>query len=162
MTATSIVALFPCLSVALQGTHKSLCWMLAMLSAMWCVSKKNPPSPASLSWTNFLLGIGIGVEHPCGYVFASDQSEKPGINKRAQHRWVALATSEVLVFSGPAALTLMTSRYHDRFWIRDSRICATDTLLDVRPNVHGCWTAAADIVWLVSVKIIFAPYGACL
>jgi len=122
----------------------------------------DPPSPASLSWTNFLLGTGIGAEHSCVSVFASEQSEKPGINKRAQHRWVALATSEVFVFSGPTALTSTTSRYRDQFWICDSSICAAGTLLDVRPNVHGCWTAAADIVPLVSVKIIFAPYGACL
>lgn len=42
---------------------------------------------------SFLLGIGIGAEYPCGSVAASEQSEEPGINKNAQHRWFALATS---------------------------------------------------------------------
>ena len=41
----------------------------------------------------FLLGIGIGAEYPCGSVAASEQSEDDGINKNAQHRWFALATS---------------------------------------------------------------------
>ena len=72
-----------------------------------CFEKKDPLSPTPhCPWTSFLLGIGIGAEYPCGSVSASEQSEQPGINKRAQHRWVALATSEVLVFSGPMALNI--------------------------------------------------------
>ena len=58
-----------------------------------CV-KTNPPFSAQLSWNSFLLGIGIGAEYPCGSVSASEQTEQPGISKRAQHRWFALATSE--------------------------------------------------------------------
>ena len=42
---------------------------------------------------SFLIGIGVGAEYPCGSVSASEQSEEPGINKKAQHRWFALATS---------------------------------------------------------------------
>ena len=46
------------------------------------------------SWLpSFLIGIGVGAEYPCGSVSASEQSEEPGINKKAQHRWFALATS---------------------------------------------------------------------
>jgi len=41
-----------------------------------------------------MLGIGVGAEYPCGSVSASEQSEQPGIDKKAQHRWFALATSE--------------------------------------------------------------------
>lgn len=44
--------------------------------------------------SRFFLGIGVGAEYPCGSVAASEQSEEPGINKNAQHRWFALATSE--------------------------------------------------------------------
>ena len=39
----------------------------------------------------------MGAEYPCGSVSASEQSEEPGISKRAQHRWFALATSECVV-----------------------------------------------------------------
>lgn len=42
----------------------------------------------------FFLGIGIGAEYPCGSVSASEQSEGPGVSKKAQHRWFAIATSE--------------------------------------------------------------------
>lgn len=42
---------------------------------------------------SFLIGIGVGAEYPCGSVSASEQSEEPGISKKAQHRWFALATS---------------------------------------------------------------------
>jgi hypothetical protein len=35
----------------------------------------------------------VGAEYPCGSVAASEQSEDEGINKNAQHRWFALATS---------------------------------------------------------------------
>ncbi|KAL9715609.1 glycerophosphoinositol permease [Leucoagaricus gongylophorus] len=79
MSATGIVALFSCLSAASKGAQGSLSGMLAMLSAM-----------------RFLLGIGIGAEYPCGSVSASEQSEQPGINKRAQHRWLALATNTMI------------------------------------------------------------------
>ncbi|EIW57370.1 metabolite transporter [Trametes versicolor FP-101664 SS1] len=76
MLATGIVALFSALSAASSGAHHSVNGMLAMLSAC-----------------RFLLGIGIGAEYPCGSVAASEQSEEPGINKNAQHRWFALATN---------------------------------------------------------------------
>jgi len=81
MTATGIVALFSALSAASSGAHGSLGGMLAMLSAM-----------------RFLLGIGVGAEYPCGSVSASEQSEEPGISKRAQHRWFALATNTMIDF----------------------------------------------------------------
>jgi len=76
MTATGIVALFSGLSAASSGAHGSVGGLLSMLSAM-----------------RFLLGIGVGAEYPCGSVSASEQSEEPGIGKRAQHRWFALATN---------------------------------------------------------------------
>ncbi|TFK75122.1 MFS Git1p-related glycerophosphoinositol and glycerophosphocholine permease [Pluteus cervinus] len=79
MTATAIVVVFSALSAASVGAHGSLGGMLAMLSAM-----------------RFLLGIGIGAEYPCGSVSASEQSEEPGINKNAQHRWFALATNTMI------------------------------------------------------------------
>ncbi|KAG6807552.1 hypothetical protein H0H92_007117 [Tricholoma furcatifolium] len=75
MLATGIVALFSALSAASSGAHGSVHGLLAMLSAM-----------------RFLLGIGVGAEYPCGSVAASEQTEQPGISKRAQHRWFALAT----------------------------------------------------------------------
>ncbi|KAL9714381.1 glycerophosphoinositol permease [Leucoagaricus gongylophorus] len=81
MSATGIVALFSALSAASKGSHESLSGMLAMLSAM-----------------RFLLGIGIGAEYPCGSVSASEQTEQPGISKRAQHRWFALATNTMIDF----------------------------------------------------------------
>jgi len=81
MTATVIVALFSGLSAASSGAHGSVRGLLAMLSAM-----------------RFLLGIGIGAEYPCGSVSASEQSEEPGISKRAQHRWFALATNCMIDF----------------------------------------------------------------
>ncbi|KAI0749498.1 metabolite transporter [Daedaleopsis nitida] len=79
MTATGIVALFSGLSAASSGAHHSINGMLAMLSAC-----------------RFLLGIGVGAEYPCGSVAASEQSEEPGINKNAQHRWFALATNTMI------------------------------------------------------------------
>ncbi|KAF8223841.1 MFS Git1p-related glycerophosphoinositol and glycerophosphocholine permease [Tricholoma matsutake] len=79
MAATGIVALFSGLSAASSGAHGSLGGLLSMLSAM-----------------RFLLGIGIGAEYPCGSVSASEQSEEPGISKRAQHRWFALATNTMI------------------------------------------------------------------
>ncbi|EKM78114.1 hypothetical protein AGABI1DRAFT_86289 [Agaricus bisporus var. burnettii JB137-S8] len=81
MAASGIVALFSGLSAASSGAHGSLDGMLAMLSAM-----------------RFLLGIGIGAEYPCGSVSASEQSEQDGIDKRAQHRWFALATNSMIDF----------------------------------------------------------------
>jgi len=81
MTATGIVALFSGLSAASSGAHGSIGGLLSMLSAM-----------------RFLLGIGVGAEYPCGSVSASEQSEGPGINKRAQHRWFALATNAMIDF----------------------------------------------------------------
>ncbi|KAH6909115.1 glycerophosphodiester transporter [Coprinopsis sp. MPI-PUGE-AT-0042] len=81
MTATAIVTLFSGLSAASSGANNSLGGMLAMLSAM-----------------RFLLGIGVGAEYPCGSVSASEQSEEPGINKKAQHRWFTLATNSMIDF----------------------------------------------------------------
>ncbi|KDR76341.1 hypothetical protein GALMADRAFT_121334 [Galerina marginata CBS 339.88] len=81
MTATGIVALFSALSAASAGAHGSVGGLLSMLSAM-----------------RFLLGIGVGAEYPCGSVSASEQSEEPGINKKAQHRWFALATNSMIDF----------------------------------------------------------------
>ncbi|ETW82848.1 major facilitator superfamily [Heterobasidion irregulare TC 32-1] len=81
MLATGIVALFSGLSAASSGAHHSLGGMLAMLSAC-----------------RFLLGIGVGAEYPCGSVAASEQSEEEGINKKAQHRWFALATNTMIDF----------------------------------------------------------------
>ncbi|KAF5359634.1 hypothetical protein D9756_003122 [Leucocoprinus leucothites] len=81
MSANAIVALFSGLSAASKGANGDFGGMLAMLSAM-----------------RFLLGIGIGAEYPCGSVSASEQSEEPGISKRAQHRWFALATNTMIDF----------------------------------------------------------------
>ncbi|KAG5650407.1 hypothetical protein H0H81_012373 [Sphagnurus paluster] len=81
MTATGIVALFSGLSAASSGANGSVGGLLSMLSAM-----------------RFLLGIGVGAEYPCGSVSASEQSEEPGINKKAQHRWFALATNNMIDF----------------------------------------------------------------
>jgi MFS family permease len=81
MTATGIVAVFSLLSAASSGANHSVTGLLSMLSAM-----------------RFLLGIGIGAEYPCGSVSASEQSEGPLINKRSQHRWVALATNTMIDF----------------------------------------------------------------
>ncbi|RDB26292.1 hypothetical protein Hypma_006812 [Hypsizygus marmoreus] len=81
MSATVIVALFSGLSAASSGAHGSIGGLLSMLSAM-----------------RFLLGIGVGAEYPCGSVSASEQSEEPGISKRAQHRWFALATNTMIDF----------------------------------------------------------------
>jgi len=87
---------------------------------------------------SFLLGIGIGAEYPCGSVSASEQSEQPGINKRAQHRWVALATSEKIPFLALRYWYFLSSRYYDRLWIRGSSICATGALLDVHWDLPEC------------------------
>ncbi|TBU49805.1 metabolite transporter [Dichomitus squalens] len=81
MLATAIVAFFSLLSAASSGAHHSVGGLVAMLSAC-----------------RFLLGIGIGAEYPCGSVAASEQSEEPGINKNAQHRWFALATNSMIDF----------------------------------------------------------------
>ncbi|KAJ7593393.1 MFS Git1p-related glycerophosphoinositol and glycerophosphocholine permease [Mycena floridula] len=76
MTATGIVAVFTALAAGSSGAHHSLPGMLSMLAAC-----------------RFFIGIGVGAEYPCGSVAASEQSEEPGINKNAQHRWFALATN---------------------------------------------------------------------
>lgn len=49
-----------------------------------------------LSACRFLLGIGIGAEYPTGSVAASEQSEGPGVAKKSQHCWVALATNTMI------------------------------------------------------------------
>ena len=76
MAASGIVVVFTLLSACSQGANGSLGGLVAALSSF-----------------RFLLGIGIGAEYPCGSVAASEQSEEEGIDKRAQHRWFALATS---------------------------------------------------------------------
>ncbi|KDR66127.1 hypothetical protein GALMADRAFT_1362261 [Galerina marginata CBS 339.88] len=81
MTATGIVVVFSALSAASSGAHGSVGGLLSMLSAM-----------------RFFLGIGVGAEYPCGSVAASEQTEEPGISKRAQHRWFALATNAMIDF----------------------------------------------------------------
>ncbi|KAG6873955.1 hypothetical protein C0995_008994 [Termitomyces sp. Mi166 len=45
-----------------------------------------------------IFGIGVGAEYPCGSVSASEQTEQPGISKRAQHRWFVLATNTMIDF----------------------------------------------------------------
>ena len=77
MAASGIVVVFTLLSACSKGANGSLTGMVTALEAY-----------------RFLLGIGIGAEYPCGSVAASEQSEEKGIDKRAQHRWFALATSE--------------------------------------------------------------------
>ncbi|KAH9917111.1 metabolite transporter [Epithele typhae] len=81
MTATGIVAFFSLLSAASSGAHHSVRGLLDMLS-----------------FCRFFLGIGVGAEYPCGSVAASEQSEEPGIDKNAQHRWFALATNTMIDF----------------------------------------------------------------
>ncbi|KAH9945300.1 metabolite transporter [Epithele typhae] len=81
MLATGIVAFFSLLSSASSGAQHSVHGLLAMLS-----------------FCRFFLGIGVGAEYPCGSVAASEQSEEPGINKNAQHRWFALATNTMIDF----------------------------------------------------------------
>ena len=108
-------------------------------------------TPLNCPGISFLLGIGIGAEYPCGSVSASEQSEQPGINKRAQHRWVALATSEKIPFLALRYWYFLSSRYYDRLWIRGSSICPTSALLDVHSqNVHAC-----EPRWLTS----FSSFG---
>ena len=77
MAASGIVVVFSLLSACSKGANGSLPGLVSALEAF-----------------RFLLGIGIGAEHPCGSVAASEQSEEEGISKRSQHRWFTLATSE--------------------------------------------------------------------
>lgn len=81
MAASGIVVVFTLLSACSQGANGSLGGLVAALSSF-----------------RFLLGIGIGAEYPCGSVAASEQSEEEGIDKRAQHRWFALATNTMIDF----------------------------------------------------------------
>ena len=64
---------------------------------------------------SFLLGIGVGAEYPCGSVAASEQSEEEGINKKAQHRWFALATSM-------RASPFFSYIPHSNLWFTDTMI----------------------------------------
>ncbi|KAF9458513.1 metabolite transporter [Collybia nuda] len=80
MVASAIILVFSGLSAASSGAKGSVDGLLSMLSAM-----------------RFLLGIGLGAEYPCGSVSASEQSEEPGINKRAWHRWLVLSTNTMIV-----------------------------------------------------------------
>ncbi|KAF8525794.1 major facilitator superfamily domain-containing protein [Hysterangium stoloniferum] len=81
MAATGIVTLFSFLSACSQGAGGSLNGLIIALMVF-----------------RLFLGIGIGAEYPCGSVAASEQSEEPGIDKRAQHRWFALATNSMIDF----------------------------------------------------------------
>jgi len=95
MTASGIMILFSLLSACSQGAHNSKRGLLAALAAY-----------------RFLIGIGIGAEYPCGSVAASEQSEEEGIDKRAQHRWFALATSKQLIHLKINLLIILV-RLHD-------------------------------------------------
>ncbi|KDQ13590.1 hypothetical protein BOTBODRAFT_33597 [Botryobasidium botryosum FD-172 SS1] len=81
LSASGIVAVFSALSAASKGAGGTVNGMLQALIAY-----------------RFLLGIGVGAEYPCGSVAASEQSEEAGINKKAQHRWFALATNSMIDF----------------------------------------------------------------
>ncbi|KAF9463884.1 MFS Git1p-related glycerophosphoinositol and glycerophosphocholine permease [Collybia nuda] len=81
MAASAIILVFSGLAAASSGAHGSVGGLLSMLSAM-----------------RFFLGIGLGAEYPCGSVSASEQSEEPGINKGAWHRWLALSTNTMIDF----------------------------------------------------------------
>ena len=94
-----VVYTFSGLSAASSGAHGSVGGLLAMLSAMRCVIVSSFIVSPTHIHDSFLLGIGVGAEYPCGSVSASEQSEEPGINKGAQHRWFALATSKEAHFS---------------------------------------------------------------
>ena len=95
MTATVIVFVFSALSAASKGKDDSLRGMLIMLSVCRFVSYTSICYEwGAISFLRFLLGIGIGAEYPCGSVAASEQTEEEGIEKNAQNRWFALATSE--------------------------------------------------------------------
>ena len=86
--------------------------------------------------SSFLIGIGVGAEYPCGSVSASEQSEEPGINKKAQHRWFALATSLLQILPLLLPITeISPPRFHDRFRIRYLCICPSSSFLDVNKNV---------------------------
>jgi MFS family permease len=100
MAATAIVTVFSGLSAASSGANNSLGGMLAMLSAMRYVIRQGASGGRELikNIVRFLLGIGVGAEYPCGSVSASEQSEEPGINKKAQHRWFTLATNSMIDF----------------------------------------------------------------
>ena len=86
MTASVIIAVFAALSSASKGAHGSFGGMLSMLTAC-----------------RFLLGIGLGAEYPCGSVSASEQSEEGTVDKMAQNRWFALATSTLSHFYSMSA-----------------------------------------------------------
>jgi hypothetical protein len=132
MTATGIVALFSLLAAASSGAHGSVGGLLSMLSAMRYLFRPNVCTADLKLNFSFLIGIGIGAEYPCGSVAASEQSEGPGINKNAQHRWLALATSRHCYLIQPWEL-LTPVRYHARCWFRSRCVCAPCIVLDVGP-----------------------------
>ncbi len=108
MTAAGIVTLFSGLSAASSGAHGSVGGLLSMLSAMrYVIDVPIYYAPAHIHG-RFLLGIGVGAEYPCGSVSASEQSEEPGINKNAQHRWFALATSKEAIFLNTMSYKYLT------------------------------------------------------
>jgi len=99
---------------------------------------------------SFLLGIGIGAEYPCGSVSASEQSEQAGINKRAQHRWVALATSEKNPISSPTVTDIFC---HPDTMIDSGFVVAAFVPLvlfwmyiETFPKCSCLWTAVANLV----------------
>ncbi|KAJ7850281.1 MFS Git1p-related glycerophosphoinositol and glycerophosphocholine permease [Mycena olivaceomarginata] len=79
MSAAGIVAFFAALSSASSGANHSVRGLLAML--IIC---------------RFFLGIGIGAGYPCGSVSCAEQTEGPAIARNAQHRWLALATNNMI------------------------------------------------------------------
>lgn len=83
---------------------------------------------------SFLLGIGVGAEYPCGSVSASEQSEEPGISKKAQHRWFALATSESPVVLSCWVDIYAPARYYDRLRLCNFSIRTPCVILDVSTN----------------------------
>ncbi|KAJ7799663.1 MFS Git1p-related glycerophosphoinositol and glycerophosphocholine permease [Mycena olivaceomarginata] len=80
MSAAGIVAFFAALSSASSGANHSVRGLLTML----------------IICRAFFLGIGIGAGYPCGSVSCAEQSEGPAIARNAQHRWLALATNNMI------------------------------------------------------------------
>jgi hypothetical protein len=78
---TALVACLPCSALAGKNTPLNIRLIIRVVLVYY---------------HSFLLGIGVGAEYPCGSVSASEQSEEEGIATNAQHRWLVLATSELM------------------------------------------------------------------
>ena len=76
-----------------RTTASAVCSPCSVPAGMSSRKLRSPGTFVDVQLRSFLLGIGVGAEYPCGSVAASEQSEEPSINKNAQHRWFALATS---------------------------------------------------------------------